>query len=70
MIFRNKDGDLIVICKNQYKNDVLYYKTIMSTISKKVHNENTKKNNQMENMVNTISKILYNNNNNKNNKLV
>jgi hypothetical protein len=67
MIFRNKDGDLVIICKNQYKNDVLYYKTIMNTIPKKVNNENTNtnKNNQMDYMINTISHILYNNKNNK-----
>jgi hypothetical protein len=67
MIFRNKYGDLVIICKNQYINDVLYYKTIINTIPKKVHNENTNtnKNNQMDYMINTISHILYNNKNNK-----
>jgi len=33
MLFRNKDGVLVSICKSNYKNDVLYYKAIISIAS-------------------------------------
>jgi len=60
MLFRNKDGMIVRISKNDYKNDILYYKKIMNTVTT-VTNTNTNKNTpstQMNNMVTTISKLL------------
>ena len=71
MLFRNKDGKLVLICKSEYKNDILYYKSIMNTINYMENNpsvcanasENASANasfdKQMDNMVNTISNLLY-----------
>jgi hypothetical protein len=56
MLFRNKDGMIVRISKNDYKNDILYYKKIMNTVTT-VTNTNTPST-QMNNMVTTISKLL------------
>ena len=67
MLFRNKDGKLVLICKSEYKNDILYYKSIMNTINYMENNPSVGANananksvdKQMDNMVNTISNLLY-----------
>jgi hypothetical protein len=59
MLFRNKDGSLINICKSEYKNDILYYKKIMNTFSQTIQMTTTTTT-QMSQMVNTISQFLYN----------
>jgi len=67
MLFRNKDGKLVLICKSEYKNDILYYKSIMNTIKYMENNQsvcananaNASVDKQMDNMVNTISNLLY-----------
>jgi hypothetical protein len=59
MLFRNKDGSLIHICKSEYKNDILYYKKIMNTFSQTIQMTTTTTT-QMSQMVNTISHLLYN----------
>jgi hypothetical protein len=33
MLFRNTEGELIEIRKSSYKNDLLYYRAIMNTIT-------------------------------------
>ena len=60
MLFRNKDGSLINICKSEYKNDNLYYKKIMNTLSPSIKMTTTTTTTQMSQMVNTISHLLYN----------
>ena len=63
MLFRNKDGELVIICKSAYKNDILYYKTIIKMLPTNAPiNANvasSSSSTQMDNMVNTISQLLY-----------
>ena len=60
MLFRNKDGELVLICKSAYKNDILYYNTIIKMMPTNVVVTNTNTSStQMDNMVNTISQLLY-----------
>lgn len=63
MLFRNKDGELVIICKSAYKNDILYYKTIIKMLPTNANvNVNvvaSSSSTQMDNMVNTISQLLY-----------
>lgn len=65
MLFRNKDGELVIICKSAYKNDILYYKTIIkmlptnAPINANVNVVASSSSTQMDNMVNTISQLLY-----------
>ena len=63
MLFRNKEGELVLICKSAYKNDILYYKTIIKMLPTNAPiNANvvaSSSSTQMDNMVNTISQLLY-----------
>ena len=68
MLFRNKEGELVIVCKSAYKNDILYYKTIIKMLHINAHinapinapiNANVVASTQMDNMVNTISQLLY-----------
>ena len=62
MLFRNKDGELVIICKSAYKNDILYYKTIIKMLATNANVNvvaSSSSSTQMDNMVNTISQLLY-----------
>ena len=72
MLFRNKEGELVIICKSAYKNDILYYKTIIKMLPINAHinanapinanvvaSSSSSSSRQMDNMVNTISQLLY-----------
>ena len=62
MLFRNKDGELVIICKSAYKNDILYYKTIIKMLPINANVNvvaSSSSSTQMDNMVNTISQLLY-----------
>ena len=59
MLFRNKDGELVIICKSAYKNDILYYKTIIKMLPTNANVVASSSSTQMDNMVNTISQLLY-----------
>lgn len=58
MLFRNKDGMIVRISKNDYKNDILYYKKIMNTVTTVTNTNKNTPSTQMNNMVTTISKLL------------
>lgn len=58
MLFRNKDGMIVRISKNDYKNDILYYKKIMNTVTTVTNTNKNIPSTQMNNMVSTISKLL------------
>lgn len=64
MLFRDTHGKLILINKKSYKNDILYYKTIMKTIftdnNDKCDNNIINEENQLDSIVDTISQIIKN----------
>lgn len=62
MLFRNKNGILVNICKNNYINDVLYYRDIMCCVCKNYQYSKNKdlNNNLHKELVDTIKNILYN----------
>lgn len=65
MLFRNTEGELIEIRKSSYKNDLLYYRAIMNTItptqtqttSSSVSNKKDVCNFQMDEIISKIKNI-------------
>ena len=53
MLFRDKKGNIIELCKNNYINDVEYYKAIMKI---KGFISSAKGNNELERIMNLVKK--------------
>ena len=70
MIIRNLEGQILVINKNQFKTDKLYYSTIMNIISeyKNINNDknifinNSKDSNYSKNFLKTVTNNIKINN--------
>jgi hypothetical protein len=70
MLFRNKNGEIISICKSSFISDKLYYRYILNNVPNASANTNTNTNantsantsathSQMECMIDTIKKCLH-----------
>jgi hypothetical protein len=66
MLFRNKNGEIISICKSSFISDKLYYRYILNNVPNASANAsaNTIVNtvatqSQMESMIDTIKKCLH-----------
>lgn len=70
MLFRNKNGEIISICKSSFISDKLYYRYILNNVPNASANTsanaiaNTSANavathSQMESMIDTITKCLH-----------
>lgn len=66
MLFRNKNGEIISICKSSFISDKLYYKHILNNVpnANASASANASANavatqSQMESMIDTITKCLH-----------
>ena len=72
MIIRNLEGEIVILNKNHFKNDKLYYSKIMNIISeyknindnKNILINNTKVNNYSNNFLKTVTNNIKINNEN------
>jgi hypothetical protein len=66
MLFRNKNGEIISICKSSFISDKLYYRYILNNVPNASANANANASantsathSQMECMIDTIKKCLH-----------